>query len=44
METAFNVLMVILGMGFAGGIVFSVFRFRGGREIIPSFRPPHNMD
>jgi hypothetical protein len=40
MEAAFNVLMVVLGMGFAGGIVFTVIRARSGKSIMPDFRIP----
>ncbi len=40
MEAAFDVLMVVLGMGFVGGIVFSVLRIRGGRSLFPDFRIP----
>jgi hypothetical protein len=44
MEAAFNVLMVILGAGFVGGIVFSFSRVRNGRSIMPDFRIPPSTD
>ncbi len=44
MEAAFNLLLVILGMGFVGGIAFTIARIRSGRTVMPDFRVPLSVN